>query len=661
MSEIQDTNTSSISAWESFGASRISHMDRLSASSGVAVLEEARLKLEREIEAICATATTMRMRRNSLLPISRLHPDVLACVFSFLAVDETEIPRNRGRLYQYGRSSAAIRESLYENQGWIRVTHVCRHWRNVALDHPSLWGVDICSFPAWTDERMRRSKHAPLDITYPFVQGGSVGAMKVSNSKFIDLLSALGRVRELTLCRLNPRDIGELSPYLLGAASLLESFSCDCPLEPNDHSTSRPLPLLPSNLFDRTTPRLRKLTLTNVLISLEAPLYDSVVDLSLSSNRHSCFDSSYFTRDRLLALLHRMSRLQSLEIYHMLPCDSEQAIPPSITPLADLGGRVSLPRLRSLIVSGNIQDCAWLLQALCIPPSTTLRLDGLSEGSALIQHYHTLLSIVASHMHGDISTIPIQCLSINFFPDQLHIEGWRTFPEHLFSLSTQEIESCNQPEISVDFLAVTTDRFMQTLRHFCEEPFFDEVAALDVSTTTVKMSAFTWRDFFGRFTSVQKLAASGAVVEPLIDELSQNPFVASESEDSDSTPPEWLFPALRRLKLCRANFGHYDSGEEERLCIALVELLEDMQDCPTTNIEELVIQNCGIQDIDIEDLRSIVPTVTWDSRSGAAPRLSQEPYEDEEEEEDWYDDEPNFFDEHPDVDMHDIFHAFGMH
>ncbi|TFY71370.1 hypothetical protein EVG20_g1630 [Dentipellis fragilis] len=677
MPETQNNDASSISSWASFGASRISHLDRLSASSSVAVLDEARVKLEQEIEAICATAATMRMRRNSLLPIARLHPEVLAHIFSFLAADETEIPRNRGLRYQYGQSMAASQEnSLYDKQGWIRVTHVCRHWRHVALDHPGLWGIDISSFPAWTDERMRRSKHAPIDITYSFVQGGTIGAMKDNKSKFIELLSALGRTRELTLRQLNHRDIGELSPFLLGAAPLLESFSCDCPPAPKDPSTLlRLLPLLPSNLFDGETPRLYKLALTDVLISLKAPLYDSVVDLSLLSAHPSGFVSPNFTRDQLLSLFGRMPRLQSLEIKYMIPCSPVQV--PSTSsgmPPADLEGRVSLPRLRSLKVSSDIQDCVWLSQTLSLPPSVTLHLSCSNEANPPVQHYHTLLSLVASHMHGDNSTVPIKCLSMNFLPNQLYIEGWRAFPEHLFSLSRGAIAKLKQPEISVDFtgysVAIGTDKFKKIVRHFCEEPFLDKVAALDVSTITVGMFPFVWRDFFTSFAAVQQLAVSGAVVELLINELSQNPYI-DESEGPDWTPKEWLFPGLRRLKLCRADFWNYDyEEEEEELCTNLVGLLEDMQECPTTNIEELVVQDCGIQETLIKDLRDIVPTVTWDDSVWAAPRLPQDPDEDEEEDEEGYggeeyygedwDDEPNFFDENPDVDIHDIFHAFAL-
>ena len=40
------------------------------------------------------------------------------------------------------RKSPVITASL----GWIKITHVCRHWRNVGIDLASLWASVVCAF-----------------------------------------------------------------------------------------------------------------------------------------------------------------------------------------------------------------------------------------------------------------------------------------------------------------------------------------------------------------------------------------------------------------------------------------------------------------------------------------------------------------------------------
>src|ERR1019366_7937030 len=85
--------------------------------------------------------------RNALAPISLLPPEILARVFHFLTLEE---PPCSGE----------------QNLGWIRATHVCRLWRQVALGDSSLW-AKISGIPTNTErisEMLARARNAPLDI-----------------------------------------------------------------------------------------------------------------------------------------------------------------------------------------------------------------------------------------------------------------------------------------------------------------------------------------------------------------------------------------------------------------------------------------------------------------------------------------------------------------
>ena len=86
-------------------------------------------------------------RRNALVPISLLPPEILSRVFHLLVLEEP--PLSGG-----------------QNLSWIRITHVCQHWRQVALGNSSLWARiwGISTNTKWISEMLARAKNAPLDI-----------------------------------------------------------------------------------------------------------------------------------------------------------------------------------------------------------------------------------------------------------------------------------------------------------------------------------------------------------------------------------------------------------------------------------------------------------------------------------------------------------------
>ena len=76
--------------------------------------------VDKGIDTAMKLVRSLLTRRNALVPISLLPPEILARVFHLIVLEEPPISGGR-------------------SLGWIRVTHVCRHWRQVALDDSSLW------------------------------------------------------------------------------------------------------------------------------------------------------------------------------------------------------------------------------------------------------------------------------------------------------------------------------------------------------------------------------------------------------------------------------------------------------------------------------------------------------------------------------------------
>ncbi|TFK63507.1 hypothetical protein BDN72DRAFT_742772, partial [Pluteus cervinus] len=84
----------------------------------------------------------LRAKRNALLPIGSLLPEILSQVFSFALIAENGNRRS---------------EDL------IPLTWVCRQWRDIAFEYPILWSsIDRTLKENWVLAFLQRSKEADL-------------------------------------------------------------------------------------------------------------------------------------------------------------------------------------------------------------------------------------------------------------------------------------------------------------------------------------------------------------------------------------------------------------------------------------------------------------------------------------------------------------------
>ena len=68
----------------------------------------------------------------------------------------------------------------YYDLEWIVVTHVCSHWRWVALDHSALWAnFDLKIGSQWSEEMIQRAKLTPLIINFTGAKTTLVNEMAV--------------------------------------------------------------------------------------------------------------------------------------------------------------------------------------------------------------------------------------------------------------------------------------------------------------------------------------------------------------------------------------------------------------------------------------------------------------------------------------------------
>ncbi|KAA1475323.1 hypothetical protein DENSPDRAFT_420358 [Dentipellis sp. KUC8613] len=412
-------------SWDSFSTSRLSFLDDVTLHVGnAAALRVARTKLDRELTSAEEMVLRIRARRNALSTINCLPAEVLAVIFGFLAADEPPLSlerckrpvtspyARRGHMTQQSAGSAESRVSVAPTRmtrkcrvlGWMRVTHVCHLWRTVALAYPNLWGIDICSPPSWTKERLRRSKSTPIDVIVR-----KIGQPGVSKDILFLLLAHLNRTRTLHLGSeemLGSDTSRHVLPCLSAALPILESLSCA--VGPRGIMESPQDFTLPQDFL---APRLQTLRLRNVSLWWSCPLPESITELSLCVDLSSTRPSLGYDRPGLLALLSRLPHLRILGLKNTIPPGPSS----SGSSVEEFVDSVPLRHLTQLEVGASDADCAWFLQQVSFPASVRLSIS-ISDTSSLSN-----FGQIGRSLFGMVPTQFLSCSWLRL----LFIEGWK--------------------------------------------------------------------------------------------------------------------------------------------------------------------------------------------------------------------------------------------
>src|SRR6266849_7559884 len=246
------------------------------------------------ISTIDKFVRSLLTRRNVLVPISLLPPDILARVFHLLVFEKLPL--------------AGIR-----NLDWIRVTHVCRHWRQVALDDLSLW-TEIGGIPMnakWISEMLVRAKNAPLDIDL-------IAHARPIHEALLMMPPHLSHTRQLRLHNLSPSHSDSVQKIYSSEAPFLEHFELT-------NATFPPITLLDLGgkmLFKGHTPRLQTFSHSFVVIPWSLIPRGQLTQLKitfLTGDVHSAGDLNLNQLDDLIDLLVNCPALEILALNSCLP------------------------------------------------------------------------------------------------------------------------------------------------------------------------------------------------------------------------------------------------------------------------------------------------------------------------------------------------------
>lgn len=289
------------------------------------------------------THRRLRSVRNALLPVFRLPVEVLSSIFTYLL----ETPKD---LFTTPRSRDVL---------WA--THVCRHWRQVALDCSALWTrIQVqCTHPDWTAEMLRRSKRSSVSL----------------RAKIYDPPSHTIRAVQLVLAQMGQVDEMHLSGDSKSIASLLDGVTMAAPrltslivTNANWRAHADILRLNPSFLGGGA-PLLQRLELQKCSVDWDAPLFQT-----FSNIRTLQVDGAAARQSTLPQFLHVLETAHQLEKLHLAG-----VIPTTPGPATFIEQTIPLNQLRRLFLGGTTSDVAALLSHITVPHTCSLSLRCVSS------------------------------------------------------------------------------------------------------------------------------------------------------------------------------------------------------------------------------------------------------------------------------------------
>ena len=359
-------------------------MDSIEGSPG-----RLRQAIDDELESLEKTTRTLKLRRNALAPISRLPPEIIAIIFSFLI-----LPREYLRL---------LPGTKHEVLAWLRVSHVCHQWREIALNQPRFWSrIDFTTLtPDGAKEVLSRSKMAPLEleanISGAHWAGDRVDAFGQQLSSHVSHISRLNLTVDFT-------DLQTIVEQLASPAPVLESLSLI--VDDQCHLRRMGIPsnaIIPRALFDGTAPRLSRLQLDHCDISWTSPLFKSLRFLEIQMLSHVARPSL----EEWLGAMEQMSQLETLIVNHATP-----SAPTVSTPLPEPTRVITHSSLTQLNLAASASDCTFALAHLVLPALVRIRVDVTSE-LANADDVRALIPYFSRNAHGPQDAEPLQSVLIS--------------------------------------------------------------------------------------------------------------------------------------------------------------------------------------------------------------------------------------------------------
>ncbi|KAH9836616.1 uncharacterized protein C8Q71DRAFT_758785 [Rhodofomes roseus] len=297
-----------------------------------------------DIPASCVAL--IRQPHGSICTMNRLPPELLGHIFKHvLATPHVQETPTRDAFTAF----QIWRPTILDTTSSLVLSHVCRYWREVCLQSPTMWShaVDSQSIPR--DVLLELSRGLPLKILTISPESRWLPALSEQSKRIQELHWIQVDIDHSRSCLSFPAP-SLLTVTLTGPRAPTSYQTLDSPLEDN-------FPVL----FSDQTPSLAHLSLSS-LPWLPRNRFDNLTCLYIDS----CHGHNLLFR--LLSLLGGCPRLENLIISAL----------PDFASAHSINGTVTLGALRTLVLKQlGADDIALLLRYLALPTSTAVRLTDI--------------------------------------------------------------------------------------------------------------------------------------------------------------------------------------------------------------------------------------------------------------------------------------------
>ncbi|TFK66162.1 hypothetical protein BDN72DRAFT_844713 [Pluteus cervinus] len=301
---------------------------------------EERATIDQEIAELRSRIRILNSRRNHLLPIARIPPELITQIFSFTQ----------------GRNPGEIDYKYYD---WTVVTQISSEWRNIAISSPELWTRMVQKgsgqLSQWAITSFSRSCAAPLCvdlINLNLVIKGNIMEFVFS------VLSQMYRIQRLNISIMygdsESLEWGRLKGFLETPAPRMEGLSIRA------HTRREMFP--PFRLFGGNAPALCELSLWRFQLHWNHSPSEHLTQLKLAG-----FDMGMPIRlQDLIDVLSITEHLQDLQV-----ADRSVVFSPVVLP-QHVQEAIPLPHLNTLSLIIDWEVCVALFSAVSIPSKTVI-------------------------------------------------------------------------------------------------------------------------------------------------------------------------------------------------------------------------------------------------------------------------------------------------
>jgi hypothetical protein len=373
-------------------------MDKHSAESR----DHLRQAIDDKISPLEESTRALKSSRNSLAPVSRLPPEILAVVFSFLPASAWD--KKAGPL------------------AWMRIAHVCGRWREVVLNDPFFWShINFNELsPAGMAELLARAKTVPLHL-----EADVTVLSEVRLGAFERQFEAhISHTRHLSISGHYIQSATAVFERFLSSAPTLEYLSLSYRAYDSRRRFGPPSSevfIIPANFFNFTIPSLMSLKLTSCEFSWKSPFLKSLRTLEILR--------SSFSRQVRPGLEDWLDGLNEMPQLETLILQSATPLTPLDEPfILEVTRAVALPSLTRFHISDSAKDCALALAHLVLPALAWLRVDAAASHAWEGEDMGLLIPYVTQHVLGLHDIEPLRSILIGRKSARAEVLAW-TLPD----------------------------------------------------------------------------------------------------------------------------------------------------------------------------------------------------------------------------------------